>query len=233
MIGITTVCNYFDVPAIRLPSQYDKALIRVRIKSIETGRSLETRLDLLKMSADGKAYVAVDGDVMHIGEAVAWEVTLAVSGQDLQDWFHSVDEVPLSEWPIGAHARAHGPAPEGACAGARLDVEPEEAENGPQEPEGSSEDTVDVPEAEGPQEAEEPESLRDERPSREEILEVMKVQGRAMTVREILAILNILYNDTNRVWINSRLSDMEDGGLVKRAGSASTGGRSATIWVVA
>lgn len=226
MISVATVCNVYDDPAILLKVDPSALLIEVRVKGLATGRLL-TNVDVgHPMSIDGKAYIGLPG--FQIGERVAYCVE-ALSQDDLERWFADDHEVGLRDFVQERVVCLTTPEPAD---------EPEDLQEPPREITHSHE------EAEVVQEPEAPEGIGNLQGGvtgcavselRTVLIEVMRRQDRAMTVREIAAILNSDTVDA-RTRIAANLADMEDKGLVKRGGyvpSSSPGRKTATTWVIA
>lgn len=226
MISVATVCNVYDDPAIPLTVDPSALLTGVRVKGLATGRLL-TNVDVgHPMSVDGKAYIDLPG--FQIGELVAYCVE-ALSQDDLERWFADDHEVGLRDFVQERVVCLTTPEPAD---------EPEDLQEPPREITHSHE------EAEVVQEPEAPEGIGNLQGGvtrcavselRTVLIEVMRRQDRAMTVREIAAILNSDTVDA-RTRIAANLADMEDKGLVKRGGyvpSSSPGRKTATTWVIA
>lgn len=227
MISVATVCNVYDDPAISIAVDPSALLTRVRVKGLATGRLL-TNVDVgHPMSIDGKAYIGLPG--FDIGELVAYCVE-ALSQDDLERWFADDHEVGLRDFVQERIVCLTTPEPAD---------EPEDLQEPPREITHSHEETEDVQEPEAPEKG--IGSLQGGVTGcavselRTVLIEVMRRQDRAMTVREIAAILNSDTVDA-RTRIAANLADMEDKGLVKRGGyvpSSSPGRKNPTTWVVA
>lgn len=222
MISIATVCNVYDEPAIPLGLDPSALLIGVRVKSVESGRILELGVAVRPETIDGRAYLHLPG--FPTGELVACRMD-AVTEADLARWFDDDHEVGLRGFVNGTVACIT--TPEAPSKAPRCDDTREDAE--------------DVQEPDEPQDEDGAESLHGGvigctvSELRTTLLEVMRRQDRAMTVREIAAILNSDTTDA-RTRIAANLADMEDKGLVKRGGyvpSQSPGRKTATTWVIA
>lgn len=218
MISIATVCDVYDEPAIPIRMQSGQSVLAVRAKSLDTGR-LMTASPFIPTIHDGKPY-AILPDFAY-GERVAVAVDL-ISMDDVEAWLSSDEEVPYRDWLLRPSKTQETPSEAPQC-------------------DDIPEDVGDIQEPEGPQEGDEVESLHGGvigctvSELRTTLLEVMRRQDRAMTVREIAAILNSDTTDA-RTRIAANLADMEDKGLVKRGGyvpSSSPGRKNATTWVVA
>lgn len=227
MISVATVCNVYDDPAIPLTVDPSALLTGVRVKGLATGRLL-TNADVgHPMSVDGKAYIGLPG--FQIGELVAYCVE-ALSQDDLERWFADDHEVGLRDFVQERVVCLTTPEPAD---------EPEGLQEPPREITHSHEEAEDVQEPEAQEKG--IGSLQGGVTGcavselRTVLIEVMRRQDRAMTVREIAAILNSDTVDA-RTRIAANLADMEDKGLVKRGGyvpSSSPGRKTATTWVVA
>lgn len=225
MISVTTVCNVYDEPAIPLSLDPSALLIGVRVKSVESGRILELGGAVNPRVIDGKPYLPLPG--FPIGELVACRMD-AVTEDDLARWLDDDHEVGLR----------------GFLGGTVACITTQEAQETPSEApqcDDIPEDVEDVPEPDESRDEDEVESLHGGvigctvAELRTILLEVMRRQDRAMTVREIAATLNSDTTDA-RTRIAATLADMEDKGLVKRDGyvsSSSPGRKNATTWVVA
>ena len=222
MISIDRVCNIYDEPAIPISSDPSAILMNVRVKGVESGRILELGVAVRPETIGGKAYLHLPG--FPIGELVACRMD-AVTEDDLVWWLDDDHEVGLRDF---LHGRV-------ACI-----TTPESPSEVPQ-CDDIPEDVEDVQEPDEPQEDDEVESLHGGvigctvSELRTVLLDVMRRQDRAMTVREIAAILNSDTTDA-RTRIAANLADMEDKGLVKRGGYAPTTGpgrKNATMWVIA
>lgn len=226
MISVTTVCNVYDEPAIPIAVDPSAILMYVRAKGIETGRIMELDGAVHPRAIEGRTYLDLPG--FPIGESVAYAM-ISVDPLDLETWLRDDHEVGLLDYVKGRVACiTTQEAQETPSEAPRCDDVREEAPEGVQEPDE-------------PREDDEVESLHGGvigctvAELRTVLLDVMRRQDRAMTVREIAAILN---SDTvgARTRIAANLADMEDKGLVKRGGyvpSQSPGRRNATTWVVA
>ena len=222
MISIATVCNVYDAPAIPLSLDPSALLMGVRVKGIESGRILELGVAVRPKTIGGKAYLHLPG--FPIGELVACRMD-AVTEDDLARWLDDDHEVGLRGFLGGTVACIT--TQETPSEAPRCDDSPEDAE--------------DIQEPDGPRDEDEAESLHGGvigctvSELRTTLLEVMRKQDRAMTVREIAAILNSDTTDA-RTRIAANLADMEDKGLVKRGGYVPTTGpgrKNATMWVIA
>ena len=223
MISVTTVCNVYDEPAIPLSLDPSALLIGARVKGIESGRIQE--LDggaVHPRTVDGKTYLHLPG--FPIGELVACRMD-AVTEDDLARWLDDDHEVGLR----------------GFLGGTVACITTQETPSEAPQCDDTPEDAEDVQEPDEPRKDDEVESLHGGvigctvSELRTTLLEVMRRQDRAMTVREIAAILNSDTTDA-RTRIAANLADMEDKGLVKRGGYAPTTGpgrKNATMWVVA
>ena len=225
MISVTTVCNVYDEPAIPINSDPSAILMNFRVKGVESGRILELGVEVRPETIGGKAYLHLPG--FPIGELVACRMD-AVTEDDLARWLDDDHEVGLRGFLNGTVA---------CITTSETQETPSEAPQCDDIPE----DAEDVQEPEGPREDDEDVSLHGGvigctvSGLRTVLLDVMRRQDRAMTVREIAAILNSDTTDA-RTRIAANLSDMEDKGLVKRGGYAPTTGpgrKNATMWVVA
>lgn len=222
MISIATVCNVYDEPAVPISVHTDSILTGLRVKSMGTGRTMES--DLCHPTVHGdRVYIPVPG--FDIGDRVVFDITGTLRWSDLERWFYDDHEVGFTDYVNGTVA----------CI-----TTPETPSEAPQ-CDDIPEDVGDVQEPDGPRDEDEAESLHGGvigctvAELRTTLLEVMKRQDRAMTVREIAAILNSDTTDA-RTRIAANLADMEDKGLVKRGGYAPTTGpgrKNATMWVVA
>lgn len=230
VMDVATICNVYDAPAIRIGVDPEDLLTDLRVKSVETGRILACGGILHPLVCDGKVYITLPG--FEIGSMVAFGLR-TIGHMEMRQWFEDDHEVGLGDFLAGRVACLQEPA----CNTA---TEPQET---PSEPltacDGTQEAPEDLPEAEGPEEA--GEGLRGgvmgcaAAELRTVLIETMRRQDRAMTVKEIAAILN---DDTvdARTRIAAALADMEGKGLVKRGSyvpSQSPGRKSVTTWVVA
>ena len=225
MISVATVCNVYDEPAIPIAVDPSALLMGVRVKSIESGRILELGVAVRPRTVDGKTYLHLPG--FPIGELVACRMD-AVTEDDLGRWLDDDHEVGLKDF---LHGRV-------ACI---TTLETQESPSEAPQCDDIPEDAEDIQEPDEPREEDEAESLHGGvigctvSELRTTLLEVMKRQDRAMTVRGIAAILNSDTTDA-RTRIAANLADMEDKGLVKRGGYAPTTGpgrKNATMWVIA
>ena len=221
MISIATVCNVYDEPAVPITAHTDSILTGLRVKSMSTGRTIES--DLCHPTVHGdRVYIPVPG--LDIGDRVVFDITGTLRWSDLERWFYDDHEVGFTDYVNGTVAcitTQEVPSEVPQC-----DDIPEDADD-VQEPDEPYEDEVG--------------SLHGGvigctvSELRTVLLEVMRKQDRAMTVREIAAILNSDTTDA-RTRIAANLADMEDKGLVKRGGYAPTTGpgrKNATMWVIA
>lgn len=215
MMDITTVCSVNDAPAIRLKGvPPDSIITSARIKSLHKGQLTVCGLARTIPGYDD-AYLALPDYEM--GDLVAYRVETATYAL-VDEWLSSDDTLPYSSWLITQIQREGCPAKD------------------------SPESQVSDPE----QDSEEPDSDEDYCDStgavkmsasdlRSAIIAVMKRQDRAMTTREIAAIINLdTVDGRNRV--SATMCDMEEKGLVKRGGSVRSnggGGRPASMWVIA
>ena len=227
MIPVTTVCNVYDEPAIPIAVDPSVLLIGARIKGIESGRILELGVAVRPRTVDDKTYLHLPG--FRIGELVVYRMD-AVTEDDLGRWLDDDHEVGLKDFVQERVACLNTPEPAD---------EPEDLQEPPREITHSHEETEDVQELEAPEKG--IGSLQGGVTGcavselRTVLIEVMRRQDRAMTVREIAAILNSDTVDA-RTRIAANLADMEDKGLVKRGGyvpSSSPGRKTATTWVIA
>lgn len=222
MISIVTVCNVYDEPAIPISVDPSALLMGVRVKSVESGRTLELGVAVRPETIDGRAYLHLPG--FPIGELVACRMD-TVTEDDLDRWLDDDHEVGLRDF---LHGRV-------AC------ITTQETPSEAPQCDDTREDAEDIQEPDEPQDEDEEEGLHGGvigctvSELRTVLLDVMRRQDRAMTVREIAAILNSDTTDA-RTRIAANLADMEDKGLVKRGGyvpSSSPGRKNATTWVVA
>lgn len=222
MISIATVCNVYDEPAIPITVHADSLLTGLRIKSLSTGRTRESDLCYPTVCGD-KIYIPAPG--FDIGDRVAYNITGTMRWNDIERWFLDDHEAGFRDFVDGRVA----------C------ITTQETPSEAPQCDDTPEDAEDVQEPDEPQDEDEAESLHGGvigctvSELRTVLLEVMRRQDRAMTVREIAAILNSDTTDA-RTRIAANLADMEDKGLVKRGGYAPTTGpgrKNATMWVVA
>ena len=229
MTRIATVRRVDGDPAINVDTLPGALLASVRVKGIATGRISHSEI-LRPPVRDGRACVMLPG--FEVGEMVAFAFE-AVRPEDLDAWLNDDHEVGLGDFLAGRVACLQEPA----C---NTVTEPQET---PSEPLTACDDTQeapeDLPEPEGPEDADE--GLRGgvtgcaAAELRTVLIKVMRTQDRAMTVREIAGILNSDTVDA-RTRIATVLADMEGKGLVKRGSyvpSQSPGRKSVTTWVVA
>ena len=230
MIGITSVINVEHKPAIRFAGQPPEAvIIHARIKNLRTGMSTDARFPRVIPREDGPCIEISSHH--YTGDPVAYTVQ-AVDMALVAEWFEDDAAVPYDEWlsrknVIDIMTTVSSPEPP---------AEPMTTQA--QEPAGE-------PAPEEP--AEEPaEESEDDMPGgvmgcavselRTVLVKVLRQQGRAMTVREIAAILNA-DNAEARVRISTTLADMEGKRLVRRGEPStsllSTGRRTVTTWEVA
>lgn len=229
MTRIDTVRKIDGWPAISIDTLPGALLASLRVKGIKTGRIYHSEI-FRPPVRDAKACVMLSG--FEVGEmvAIAFET---VRPEDLDAWLNDDHEVPLGDFLAGRVACLQEPA----C---NTETEPQET---PSEPltacDGTQEEPEDLPEAEGPEDADD--GLRGGvmgcavAELRTVLIETMRRQDRAMTVKEIAAILNSDTVDA-RTRIATVLADMEGKGLVKRGSyvpSQSPGRKSVTTWVVA
>lgn len=229
MIGITTVISVEGTPVVRFAGQPPEAvIIHARVKSLRTGESTDTRFPKTIPWEDGPCIATARFDV---GDPVAYTVE-AVDLFLVSEWFKDDAAVPYDEWlsrrsVIDIMTTVSSPEP-------------------PAEPMTTqAQETAGEPAPEEP--AEEPESEEDDdmpggvmgcavSELRTVLIKVLRQQGRAMTVREIAAILNA-DNAEARVRISTTLADMEGKRLVRRGDPStsptSTGRRTVTTWEVA
>lgn len=227
MISVATVCNVYDEPAIPIAVDPSALLISARVKGIESGRILELGVAVRPRTVDDKTYLHLPG--FSIGELVACRMD-AVTEDDLGWWLDDDHEVGLRDFVQERVACLNTPEPAD---------EPEDLQEPPREITHSHEEAEDVQEPEAQEKG--IGSLQGGVTGcavselRTVLIEVMRRQDRAMTVREIAAILNSDTVDA-RTRIAANLADMEDKGLVKRGGyvpSSSPGRKTATTWVIA
>ena len=225
VMDVATVCSVYDDPAIRIGVDPEDLLTDIRVKSVDTGRILACGSILRPLVCDGKVYITLPG--FEIGSMVAFGLR-TIGHMEMREWFGDDHEVPLGDYLRESVACLTTPG---------SDDEQERHEEAPAEPVTADADAPEAsqpPEDDGPQDAScarcdamTPAELRTV------ILQVMRTQDRAMTVREIVLCLNMDYNDPNRSRVNDMLVSMEDKGLVKRGGSVRSGGRPSTTWVIA
>lgn len=226
VMDVATVCSVYDDPAIRIGVDPEDLLTDIRVKSVDTGRILACGSILRPLVCDGKVYIMLPAD-FEIGSMVAFGLR-TIGHMEMREWFGDDHEVPLGDFLRESVACLTTPGG---------DDEQERPEEPPAEPVTADADTQEAtqpPEDDGPQDAPcarcdamTPAELRTV------ILQVMRTQDRAMTVREIILCLNMEYVDSNRSRVNDTLVSMEDKGLVKRGGSVRSGGRPSTMWVIA
>lgn len=226
VMDVATVCSVYDDPAIRIGVDPEDLLTDIRVKSVDTGRILACGSILRPLVCDGKVYIMLPAD-FEIGSMVAFGLR-TIGHMEMREWFGDDHEVPLGDFLRESVACLTTPG---------SDDEQEGTEEAPTEPVTADADAPEAsqpPENDGPQDAPcarcdamTPAELRTV------ILQVMRTQDRAMTVREIVLCLNMDYNDPNRSRVNDMLVSMEDKGLVKRGGSVRSGGRPSTTWVIA
>lgn len=226
VMDVATVCSVYDDPAIRIGVDPEDLLTDIRVKSVDTGRILACGSILRPLVCDGKVYIMLPAD-FEIGSMVAFGLR-TIGHMEMREWFGDDHEVPLGDFLRGSVACLTTPG---------SDDEQEGTEEAPAEPVTADTDTPEAsqpPEDDGSQDAlcarcdaMTPAELRTV------ILQVMRTQDRAMTVREIVLCLNMEYVDSNRSRVNDTLVSMEDKGLVKRGGSVRSGGRPSTTWVIA
>lgn len=226
VMDVATVCSVYDDPAIRIGVDPEDLLTDIRVKSVDTGRILACGSILRPLVCDGKVYIMLPAD-FEIGSMVAFGLR-TIGHMEMREWFGDDHEVPLGDYLRESVACLTTPG---------SDDEQERHEEAPAELVTADADTPEAsqpPEDDGPQDAPcarcdamTPAELRTV------ILQVMRTQDRAMTVREIVLCLNMDYSDPNRSRVNDMLVSMEDKGLVKRGGSVRSGGRPSTTWVIA
>ena len=228
--NLSVVCSVDDAPAVSLTGASEGDVVTdLRIKSLDTGR-IYSRAFAVPEIRDDRAYVMVLGFAFGERVAIGFDTTPFDS---ISEWFNDDHEVGLGDFLAGRVACLQEPA----C---NTVTEPQET---PSEPLTACDDTQeapeDLPEAEGPEDA--GEGLHEgvtgcaAAELRTVLIKVMRTQDRAMTVREIAAILNSDTVDA-RTRIATVLADMEGKGLVKRGSyvpSQSPGRKSVTTWVVA
>lgn len=225
VMDVSTVCSVYDDPAIRIDVDPEDLLTDIRVKSVDTGRIFTRGSIHRPLVCDGKVYIILPD--FEIGSMVAFGLR-TISHMEMREWFGDDHEVPLSDFLRESVACLTTPG---------SDDDQEGTEKAPTEPVTADADAPEAsqpPENDGPQDAPcarcdamTPAELRTV------ILQVMRTQDRAMTVREIVLCLNMDYSDPNRSRVNNMLVSMEDKGLVKRGGSVRSGGRSSTKWVIA
>ena len=225
VMDVATVCSVYDDPAIRIDVDPEDLLTDIRVKSVDTGRILTRGSIHRPLVCDGKVYIILPD--FEIGSMVVFGLR-TIGHMEMQEWFGDDHEVPLGDFLRESVACLTTPG---------SDDEQEGTEEAPTEPVTADADAPEAsqpPEDDGPQDAPcarcdamTPAELRTV------ILQVMRTQDRAMTVREIVLCLNMDYSDPNRSRVNDMLVSMEDKGLVKRGGSVRSGGRPSTKWVVA
>ena len=221
VMDVATVCNVYDGPAIRIDVDPEDLLTDLRVKSVDTGHILACGSILRPLVRDGKVYITLPG--FEIGSMVAFGLR-TIGNMEMRAWFNDDHEVGLGDFLAGRVACLQEPA----C---NTVTEPQET---PSEPLTTCDDTQEAPEDAG-------EGLHGGLTGcaaaelRTVLIKVMRTQDRAMTVREIAAILNSDTVDA-RTRIATVLADMESKGLVKRGSyvpSQSPGRKSVTTWVVA
>lgn len=227
MIGITTVINVEHKPAIRFAGQPPEAvIINARLKNLRTGMATDTRFPRVIPREDGPC-IEVSSHY-HAGDPVAYTVE-AVDMALVSEWFEDDAVIPYDEWLTRRNVLSimtSVSSPEPPAEPMTTQAQEPAEESVPEEP------------------AEEPED--DDMPGgvlgctvselRTVLVKVLRQQGRAMTVREIAAILNA-DNAEARVRISTTLADMEGKRLVRRGEPStsliSTGRRTVTTWEVA
>lgn len=220
MISVATVCNVYDDPAVPIRMFPGQCILSVRVKSIDTGRLMSGLLPTPTV-CDERFYLALPG--FDYGERVAVRLDL-ISMDDVEAWLANDEEVPYYTWLLRPSK------PTETLSEPAQDTTPSEGASEPvQEPEPPQEDAKGIGSLQGGVTGCTVSELRTV------LIEVMRRQDRAMTVREIATILNSDTVDA-RSRIAANLADMEDKGLVKRGGyvpSSSPGRKTATTWVVA
>lgn len=229
MIDMNLVRMVDDEPAVPITVCSDSILVNIRIKSLGTGR-IHCVPIAYSLFSEGMRYLPCPG--FEPGDRIAFDFR-TYRDRDLEAWFNDDHEVGLLDYLEGRVACLQEPA----C---NIETEPQET---PSEPLTACDDTQeapeDLPEAEGPEDADD--GLRGgvmgcaAAELRTVLIETMRRQDRAMTVKEIAAILNSDTVDA-RTRIATVLADMEGKGLVKRGSyvqSQSPGRKSVTTWVVA
>ena len=80
MISIATVCNVYDEPAVPISVHTDSILTGLRVKSMGTGRTMES--DLCHPTVHGdRVYIPVPG--FDIGDRVVFDITGTLRWSDL------------------------------------------------------------------------------------------------------------------------------------------------------
>lgn len=222
LLNLGVVCSVDDAPAVSLVGVSDGDVITdLRVKSLDSGK-LYRRAFTVPEIRDGKVYAMLPG--YGFGERVAIGFD-ALPFRAVELWFQSDTEEPFREW---VEAAVSAPAPE------EPQEDPAESPTTDDEPQEASED---VQEDKG-QESGECEldggvtgcTIADLRTA---LLGILRSSDQVLTTRAIAERLGE-NSSASRVRISNTLIDLEEKGLVKRAGSAwNTTGKSATTWVIA
>ena len=241
LLNLGVVCSVDDAPAVSLVGVSDGDVITdLRVKSLDTGR-IYRRAFAVPEIRDDRIYVMIIG--FGFGEKVG--IGFDVMPFDrVSRWFLDDEEVPFSEWTGDAPASPEPqetPEPEPEPEKQQEPVEHVETieplEDAPAEDDAPSEASEDVQEDEG-QESGECEldggvtgcTIADLRTA---LLGILRSSDQVLTTRAIAERLGE-NSSASRVRISNTLIDLEEKGLVKRAGSAwNTTGKSATTWVIA
>lgn len=243
LLNLGVVCSVDDAPAVSLVGASEGDVITdLRVKSLDTGRIYRRAFAVPEIRED-RIYVMVIG--FDFGERVGIGFD-AVPFDRISQWFLDDEEVPYADW--------HGDAP------ASPEPQEPEPEPEPEEPQAPVEHVETIEPLEGPEDApaeddvpsEAPEDVREDEGQesgkceldggvtgctiadlRTALLGILRSSGRVLTTRAIAEILGE-NTSASRVRISNTLIDMEEKGLVKRAGATwNSTGKSATTWVVA
>lgn len=236
LLNLGVVCSVDDAPAVSLVGASEGDVITdLRVKSLDTGRIYRRAFAVPEIRED-RIYVMVLG--FDFGERVG--IGFDVMPYDrVSKWFLDDEEIPFNDWHGDAPASPEPQEPEPEEPQAPVEhvetIEP--LEDAPAEDDAPSEASEDVQEDEG-QESGKCEldggvtgcTVADLRTA---LLGILRSSGRVLTTRAIAEILGE-NTSASRVRISNTLIDMEEKGLVKRAGATwNSTGKSATTRVIA